>query len=55
MFGFIKELDRPTAGIPYWILGAMLFIPGTYYMYELGNAFRLLNHIERRQIKNTGL
>lgn len=50
--GTVSEMTdlEPSRGIAFWILGGLLFIPGSYYTFQFYKAYRATNAYERRQI-----
>ena len=40
--GFVEEIVEidPTKGIAFWVLGALVFIPGVYYVALLCKAYK---------------
>jgi hypothetical protein len=52
IFGTISEMTdlEPTRGIAFWILGGLLFIPGSYFTVQFYKAYRANTAYERKQI-----
>lgn len=51
--GFISEIfnvEDKTKGIACWVLGAITFVPGSYYSYLFYRAWRTQNPEERLRI-----
>lgn len=54
VIGFVKEAKArvPAEGVPFWVIGCLILVPGSYCGYELVRAFRAKTPIERRRILN---
>lgn len=52
--GFVKEAKAsvPAEGVPFWVIGCLVLVPGGYCAYELFRAYRAKTPIERRRILN---
>lgn len=50
--GTVSEMTdlEPSRGIAFWVLGGLLFIPGSYYTFQFYKAWRATTPYERRQI-----
>lgn len=54
IIGFVKEAKArvPAEGVPFWVIGCLVLVPGGYCAYELLRAYRAKTPIERRRILN---
>ena len=54
VIGFVKEAKAkvPAEGVPFWVIGCLILVPGGYCAYELGRAYRAKTPIERKRILN---
>ena len=52
IIGFVEEVVDidPTRGIAFWVLGALTFIPGSYFSYQFYKAYRAKTPRARSQI-----
>lgn len=54
VIGFVQEVKSliPAAGLPFWVVGALILIPASYCVYELTRALMARTPLERIQILN---